>query len=74
MQFILKHKLWLIGVVLGSVAGYAYYYFVGCKSGTCAITSSPVNSTVYGAVMGVLLLSSFKKEDSNSIQSENEKR
>ncbi len=74
MQFILKHKLWLIGVVLGSVAGYAYYYFVGCKSGTCAITSSPVNSTVYGAVMGALLLSSFKKEDSNSIQSENEKR
>ncbi|MCO5288525.1 MAG: DUF6132 family protein [Bacteroidetes bacterium] len=74
MQFILKHKLWLIGVVLGSVAGYAYYYFVGCKSGTCAITSSPVNSTVYGAVMGVLLLSSFKKEDSNNIQSENEKR
>lgn len=74
MQFILKHKLWLLGVVLGSVAGYAYYYFVGCKSGTCAITSSPVNSTVYGAVMGVLLLSSFKKEDSNNIQSENEKR
>ena len=74
MQFILKHKLWLIGVVLGSVAGYAYYYFVGCKSGTCAITSSPVNSTVYGEVMGVLLLSSFKKEDSNNIQSENEKR
>ncbi|OQB58777.1 MAG: hypothetical protein BWX95_02710 [Bacteroidetes bacterium ADurb.Bin141] len=74
MQFILKHKLWLLGVVLGSVAGYAYYYFVGCKSGTCAITSSPVNSTVYGAVMGALLLSSFKKEDSNSIQSENEKR
>ncbi len=74
MQFILKHKLWLIGVVLGSVAGYAYYYFVGCKSGTCAITSSPVNSTVYGAVMGALLLSSFKKEDSNNIQSENEKR
>ncbi|MBE7510399.1 MAG: hypothetical protein HS118_09415 [Bacteroidia bacterium] len=74
MQFILKHKLWLLGVVLGSVAGYAYYYFVGCKSGTCAITSSPVNSTVYGAVMGALLLSSFKKEDSNNIQSENEKR
>ena len=74
MQFILKHKLWLLGVVLGSVAGYAYYYFVGCKSGTCAITSSPVNSTVYGAVRGALLLSSFKKEDSNNIQSENEKR
>lgn len=74
MQFILKYKLLLLGVVLGSLAGYAYYYFVGCKTGTCAITSSPFNSTVYGAVMGALLLSSFKKEDSNNTQSENEKR
>lgn len=74
MQFILKYKLLLLGVVLGSLAGYAYYYFVGCKTGTCAITSSPFNSTVYGAVMGALLISSFKKEDSNNTQSENEKR
>lgn len=74
MQFILKHKLLLLGVVLGSLAGYAYYYYVGCKTGTCTITSSPFNSTVYGAVMGALLLSSFKKEDSNNTQSENEKR
>lgn len=74
MQFILKHKLLLLGLVLGSLAGYAYYYFVGCKTGTCAITSSPFNSTVYGAVMGALLLSSFKKEESNNTQSENEKR
>ncbi len=74
MQFILKHKLLLLGVVLGSLAGYAYHYYVGCKTGTCAITSSPFNSTVYGAVMGALLLSSFQKEDSNNTQSENEKR
>ncbi len=74
MQFILKYKLLLLGVVLGSLAGYAYYYYVGCKTGTCAITSNPFNSTVYGAVMGALLLSSFKKEDSNNTQSENEKR
>jgi hypothetical protein len=53
---------WLIGIILGSVAGYLYWYFIGCNSGTCAITSSPVNSTLYGALMGFLLVGSFKRE------------
>lgn len=62
MNFILKYKLTIIGIVLGAVAGYAYYHFVGCLSGTCAITSKPLNSTLYGALMGGLIFSSFKKE------------
>ena len=60
MNFILKHKLTIIGIFVGAIAGYAYYHFVGCSSGTCAITSKPFNSTLYGAVMGGLLFSSFK--------------
>lgn len=63
MHFILKNKLPLIGVALGSIAGYAYYYFVGCASGTCAITASPINSSIYGAIMGGLLGSMFQKEN-----------
>ena len=62
MNFIAKHKLSLIGVLLGAVAGYAYYHFVGCASGTCAITSKPLNSTLYGGLMGGLFLNIFKKE------------
>ena len=62
MNFISRHKLAIIGVVIGAVGGYLYYHFVGCAGGTCPITSKPVNSTLYGAVMGGLLLSSFKKE------------
>lgn len=62
MNFILKHKLTIIGIVIGAIGGYLYYYYVGCSSGTCAITSKPVNSTLYGAVMGGLLLNIFKKE------------
>ena len=57
MNFIKKSKVVLIGVVLGLIAGYAYYHFVGCASGTCAITSKPINSSLYGAVMGGLLFS-----------------
>ncbi len=44
-----------LGVLIGLIAGYAYYYFVGCASGTCAITSKPLNSTLYGGLMGGLL-------------------
>jgi len=45
-----------VGVVFGALAGYAYYYFVGCISGTCAITSNPWRSTGYGMLMGGLML------------------
>jgi Family of unknown function (DUF6132) len=50
-----------IGIVIGAIAGYLYYYYVGCASGTCAITSKPLNSTVYGAAMGGLLFNMFIK-------------
>ena len=45
-----------IGLVLGAIAGYLYYYYLGCASGSCAITSKPLNSTIYGSVMGALAL------------------
>lgn len=43
----------------GAVVGFGYWYFIGCNSGTCAITSSPVNSTLYGGLVGILLANSF---------------
>lgn len=63
-SFILRNKLMLLGVLLGGIAGYLYYHFIGCVTGTCAITSKPVNSTVYFAVMGGLLFSMLKSEKS----------
>jgi len=62
MNFIRKNSLLIIGAIAGALAGYLYYHFVGCASGTCVITSKPFNSTVYCAVLGGLLLSMFKKE------------
>ena len=63
MNFILKHILTIIGIALGAMGGYLYYYFVGCASGTCAITSQPVNSALYGALMGGLLFNMFDKKN-----------
>ncbi|HBS52445.1 MAG TPA: hypothetical protein DD806_00405 [Flavobacterium sp.] len=51
-----------IGIAIGAFAGYAYYFYVGCASGTCAITSKPLNSTLYGALMGGLILNMLVKE------------
>lgn len=48
-----------IGIFIGFIAGYAYYHYVGCASGTCAITSKPLNSTLYGGLMGGLLFNIF---------------
>ena len=51
-----------IGIAIGALAGYAYYFYVGCASGSCAITSKPLNSTLYGALMGGLVFNMLVKE------------
>jgi len=61
MKLLLKHKLTLLGILAGAIAGWLYYYYVGCAAGTCAITSKPLNSTLYGALMGGLFLNIFQK-------------
>jgi len=43
------------GISLGAIGGYAYWFYIGCNSGTCLITSNPTNSTIYGMVMGFLI-------------------
>ncbi|HRP53430.1 MAG TPA: DUF6132 family protein [Fluviicola sp.] len=63
MKWIRKYKLELIGLSVGAIGGYLYYHFIGCSSGSCAITSKPINSTLYGSVMGYLLFTLFKKEN-----------
>ncbi len=52
-----------IGVLVGAISGYLYYHFVGCASGTCSITSKPLNSTLYGSLMGGLLFNLFVKSE-----------
>lgn len=66
--FLKKYQLTIIGVILGAIGGYMYYHFVGCNSGTCAITSKPLNSTLYGALMGGIFLNIFKKENKKIIE------
>ena len=50
----LRPTLFILG---GALTGLAYYYLVGCSSGSCAITSDPINSMVYMGLVGWLLSS-----------------
>lgn len=60
-----KNYLPIIGIFVGAIAGYFYWKEVGCTSGTCMISSKPLNSTLYFAVLGFLVFSMFKKENKN---------
>ena len=63
-KWLKRYGLSVLGAVLGAVGGYLYWRYVGCASGTCSITASPWTSTVWGAAIGGLFMSSFKKEKS----------
>ncbi|MDX5319543.1 MAG: hypothetical protein LPK45_00625 [Bacteroidota bacterium] len=51
MKNILK---WSLALSIGGLLGFSYWYFFGCQ-GNCGITSSPVNSSLYGMGMAALL-------------------
>lgn len=70
--FLLKYKWQLLGTGLGFVAGFMYWYFIGCSSGTCPIQSNWHTSTLYGGIMGYLLSDLKKKpkkaDDDGTVQ------
>ncbi|HOO94606.1 MAG TPA: DUF6132 family protein [Proteiniphilum sp.] len=69
-NFLLKHWLKIAGVAVGVLGGYLYYYYVGCVSGTCPITSNPYRMMIYGALIGYLLFDIFSKEGSSKKKQE----
>lgn len=50
-----------LGIGIGAGIGFLYYYFIGCTSGTCPLTSKPLNSMLIGAVMGFIWVFSPEK-------------
>lgn len=50
----------VIGLIIGGGAGFAFYKFIGCTTGTCPLTSNPWVSTFYGMILGGLIAGSLK--------------
>ena len=60
--FLLKYKWKLVGITIGALAGFAYWYFIGCASGTCPIQAHWQSSMLYGALIGYILPNGPKKK------------
>jgi thioredoxin 1 len=43
-----------LGLVLGASAGFVYQKLVGCRTGTCPLTATPLRAMSYGALIGLL--------------------
>jgi hypothetical protein len=66
-RMVRKYKLTFIGILAGGLIGFLYYYFIGCSNGSCIISSRPLNSTLYGALVGGLLLHGTRKNNQKPI-------
>lgn len=60
-SYLQRNILSITGVLAGAVGGFFYWKFVGCNHG-CPIQSNPYRMTAYGAVMGGLVFSIFRRE------------
>jgi thioredoxin 1 len=47
----------LLGVLIGGAIGTVLGYFGKCSSGSCPLTANPFRGAIYGAIVGVLLVS-----------------
>jgi hypothetical protein len=66
MNFLKKHILKIVGIIVGGIAGFLYYHYVGCASGTCPITSNPYITIAYGALLGYLFFDMFRKKENKT--------
>ena len=63
-SFLLKRNniIALAGIITGGIGGYLYYYLVGCRTGTCPITSNPWLTVLWGMAVGYLLFDMFSRK------------
>lgn len=45
----------ILGAVIGAAVGFAFYKFVGCRSGACPLTGNPWIATVWWGVIGTMV-------------------
>lgn len=61
-SFVSKQRYVLLVGLLGAIAGFVYWKYVGCLTGTCPIKSVWYNMTGYGALMGGLIGGMFNSK------------
>lgn len=54
-EFIRRNKFPLLAALAGGIAGFLYWRFIGCASGSCPIKSVWYWSTLWGMAAGYLV-------------------
>lgn len=48
----------VVGIVVGALGGFLWQRLVGCRTGACPLTANPWLSTLYGALLGLMVSTS----------------
>ena len=56
----------IIGMLVGGALGFAAYWFIGCTTGACPLTSNPWVSTFLGLALGAMFTSKPNSTEQNS--------
>jgi len=72
-NFIQKHKWGLLLILAGGIAGYLYWFYIGCNTGTCPITSIWYSNTLLGGFIGYLAGDSIDEYINKKKQKQNGK-
>ena len=62
LAFLKKNRLVFLGIAIGMLGGYGYYFFIGCDTGQCPITANPYISSLYGGIIGGLIFESINRK------------
>jgi hypothetical protein len=54
-NFLKRNRTVLVFTLAGIAAGFLYWHFIGCSSGSCPVTSEWHMSTAFGGIFGYLL-------------------
>ena len=52
---------YILSILIGGIIGGVIGYFGKCTTGTCPLTSNPINGAIYGMIMGLLVAMSITK-------------
>lgn len=66
MKGLTSYKFSIIVSLIGAVGGFCYWYFIGCATGNCGITSNWETSIGFGALTGWLVGDMAKEKQKNN--------
>ena len=65
-----RHYPKILFALAGALAGFLYWKFIGCNSGTCPLTSNWHTTTLFGGLIGMLAVPGRKNNTDNKTKPE----